>query len=153
MKLKLLVVGKPKESFIVEGVKKYLRRVNRHVAVELIYLPEAKGLTDEGSRESSTQRISKALGERDRVILLNEKGQSMDSPAFSRWFYDRLEGASGKLVFVVGGPFGVGEDVKSRADDLLSLSAMTLTHEMALLFLLEQLYRSVMIRLGTDYHH
>ena len=153
MKFSLFSVGKPKEPFVVQGVREYLKRVERHLPFEWVQLPETKGLNASSSREDSTRRISKALGERDFVVLLDEKGVMMDSPAFSRWFYSRLEDVSGKIVFVVGGPYGVGQDLKRRADALLSLSPMTLTHELALLFVAEQLYRAVMIRLGTSYHH
>lgn len=153
MKFSLFSVGKPKEPFVVQGVREYLKRVERHLPLEWVQLPETKGLNASSSREDSTRRISKALGERDFVVLLDEKGVMMDSPAFSRWFYSRLEDVSGKIVFVVGGPYGVGQDLKRRADALLSLSPMTLTHELALLFVAEQLYRAVMIRLGTSYHH
>ena len=153
MKLRILSVGRPKEPFVVQGVREYLKRLGRHLSCDLIHLAETKGLAASASREETTRRALKALGVRDYVVLLDEEGPLMGSPAFSHWFYDRLDGASGQLVFVVGGAYGVGEELKRRADALLSLSPMTLTHELALLFFMEQLYRGVMIRLGTSYHH
>ena len=153
MKLKILTVGKPKESFTLSGVSEYRKRIDRHFALDIAFLADPKGLSPGASKEEGSKRILKALEGRDQVILLDEGGPTMDSLSFSAWFYDLLGKTPGRLVFVIGGAFGVTDSVKSRADGLLALSSMTLTHEMALLLLVEQLYRAIAIRMGTGYHH
>lgn len=97
--------------------------------------------------------ILRKLSERDYCVLLDQDGSSMTSLCFSEWLFDRLGTVSGRIVLVVGGPFGVSTQVRERADLKISLSDMTLTHEMCLLLLFEQIYRAVTIERGGSYHH
>lgn len=110
-----------------------------------------------GSLEERLERegreLLKALRPRDRVVLLREDGKEYDSQGFARFLSAEMERAQGRLVFVIGGPWGTSAALKSRSDSGLALSRMTFTHEMCFLFLTEQLYRAFSIIQGTGYHH
>ena len=99
------------------------------------------------------QEILRRIRPRDRTILLREDGAEYDSPGFASFLSAEMERARGRLLMVIGGPWGTSDAVKERADKGLSLSQMTFTHEMSFLFLAEQLYRAFSILQGTGYHH
>lgn len=154
MKVVLLTIGKPKDKHVRSLVEVYVKRLRPHLPLELIHLPDSKGVSNpDQARQEETKRLLRHVNERDFVILLDEAGSQMDSLAFSGWFFQRLDRTVGKLVLVIGGSHGVSPELKERADSLVSLSSMTFPHELCLLFLVEQLYRSAMIRLGSPYHH
>lgn len=154
MKVVLLTIGKPRDKHVRSLVEDYVKRLRPHLALELVHLPDSRGINSpDQARQEETKRILRHVNARDFVILLDEAGFQMDSRTFSAWFYQRLDRADGKLVLIIGGAHGVSQDLKDRADSLVSLSSMTFPHELCLLFLVEQLYRSAMIRLGSPYHH
>jgi 23S rRNA (pseudouridine1915-N3)-methyltransferase len=99
------------------------------------------------------QAILKKIGAGDRLVLLDERGKSLTSPGLAQWLarVRRLPGSS--AVLLVGGAYGVSEEVKQRADETLSLSPMTLPHQLVRVVLLEQLYRAATILAGQPYHH
>jgi len=146
MKIQLIWVGKTKERFIHEGLHKYLKLLQPYADVVLTEI-----------REEKVKDISRMLGkEGERIqnlkvpyILLDEKGEHLDSLEFAR-FIDK-QGAS--AAFLLGGAYGVSEDVKAKATKKLALSRMTFTHEMSRLIFMEQLYRSFTIVRKKGYHH
>lgn len=154
MKLVILSVGKPKNRLLRSQVEEYHRRVEGSITCEWQVVPECVGkksisvsIADEGNG------ILRKLNERDYCVLLDQNGVSMTSIRFSEWLFKRLGTAPGRIVLVVGGPFGVSDQVKDRSDMKISLSNMTLTHEMCLLLLFEQIYRAITIERGGRYHH
>jgi len=144
-KISLIWIGRTRESFIREGVKKYLRLIKRFVNIEIIELKEERNQGTERAKKKEAERILKAA---QRYILLAENGRLMNSPEFSSYIFSMQN-----PVLVIGGPFGVSGEVEDRAEDVVSLSPMTLTHELARLVLLEQLYRAITIKKGMRYHH
>jgi len=146
MKIHLVWVGKTKERFILEGIRKYLKLLQPYADV---------GITE--IREEKVKDISRMLGrERDRIqrlrtsyVLLDEKGETYDSEEFSRF----IEKQGMSVTFLLGGAFGVSDEVKAMATKRIALSAMTFTHEMSRLILLEQLYRAFTILQKKGYHH
>ncbi len=153
MKLRIITVGKPKERFIREGIVEYVRRLSSSFPLDIRSLPDVRGGAPETAMEKTGRAILKELSPRDHAVLLDEAGDSMPSVRFSSHLFSTLESVSGRLVFVVGGPFGVSREVRQRSDEMLSLSPMTMTHEMCLLLLSEQIYRAWTIREGMSYHH
>ena len=99
------------------------------------------------------ERLLKKLKEGDRVIALSEDGESFGSVEFSKTLERTLSGVSKRLVFVTGGSYGLGEAILKRAETKLSLSAMTLPHELARLVIAEQVYRAFTIIRGEPYSH
>jgi 23S rRNA (pseudouridine1915-N3)-methyltransferase len=146
MKIHLIWVGKTKEPFIHEGLQKYLKLLKPYADVVITEI-----------REEKVKDISRMLGkESERIqdlrtpyLLLDEKGETLDSVEFS-WFIEK-QGSS--ATFLLGGAYGVAEDVKSKAKKKIRLSSMTLTHEMSRLIFLEQLYRAFTILQKRGYHH
>jgi 23S rRNA (pseudouridine1915-N3)-methyltransferase len=122
-------------------MEKYLRRLRPFAEVALVEIREqgGRGVDEEGER---------IMRQSASYILLDEKGRELTSPEFASMLGGRAE-----VDFVLGGPYGVSEDVRKRAADAIALSRMTLTHEMARLLLLEQLYRAMTILRGGRYHH
>jgi 23S rRNA (pseudouridine1915-N3)-methyltransferase len=152
MKIAVLAVGKPKDRRIASLIEEYLIRIQPRGLVSLECIPDGTG-TSEVRVEREGQEILKRFRPRDRVILLREDGKESDSTEFARMLAREMETAPGRIVLLIGGPWGVSKSIQQRADDSLSLSRMTFTHEMCLLFLAEQLYRAFSILQGAGYHH
>lgn len=146
MKIRLLFTGKTKEPFIREGLKKYISLLRYYAEVSIIEIREEKGSDMQRTRKREGERILKQEGS---FILLDEQGRTMTSPEFAR-FLDRKKPA---VAFVIGGAYGVSQEVRHAASDTISLSPMTFTHEMARLVLLEQVYRAFTILGNRGYHH
>jgi len=149
MKLVLLAVGKPKDKYIAQSVNMYIERIIPRGFVGVEFVESAK----DGDIEKEGASILKKLRERDTIILLDEHGKMYDSVEFSDYISKSLNVAEGRLIFIIGGAFGISENVKERAERIISLSKMTMPHELCLLFLSEQLYRAFSIIMGTGYHH
>jgi 23S rRNA (pseudouridine1915-N3)-methyltransferase len=138
-------VGKLKSAPIHTLVKDYQSRLKRTGKIESIILSD-------GTVESEGQRMLGLINKRPsaKVFVLSEEGPGMSSVQLARTVKD-LQGQH--ALFIIGGAYGLSEAVKASADQLLSLSPMTFTHEMAALVLTEQLYRAVSINNGSKYHH
>jgi 23S rRNA (pseudouridine1915-N3)-methyltransferase len=149
MKLVVLSVGKSKDKNIAQLVEMYVGRIIPKGSVEVEFVGSAR----DGNIEKEGVSILKRLRERDTVILLDEHGKMYDSVGFSDYISKLLSVTEGRLVFIIGGAFGLSSDVRKRAEEIISLSKMTFPHELCLLFLSEQLYRAFSIIAGTDYHH
>lgn len=154
MKIHILVIGTPKQKFIKDQSNLYLKRIGSNLSSCIEFLPDSNKATDPSkSIDLEGRTLLKKISSRDYVILLDEKGSSMSSDKFSGYFFERLKNVSGRILFIIGGPFGVSGEVRVRSDETISLSKMTMTHEMCLLFLSEQIYRAVMIERNSPYHH
>jgi 23S rRNA (pseudouridine1915-N3)-methyltransferase len=156
MKVVVLAVGKLKDKRIESLSAEYLERIRPTGAVSVERVPDVAGPSSPEERmEREGQELLRRLRPRDRPILLREDGEEYDSPRFASFLSREMEAAEGRVVFAIGGPWGVSEAVKRRAGAIkgLSLSRMTFTHEMCFLFLTEQLYRAFSILAGSGYHH
>ncbi|MDR2174976.1 MAG: 23S rRNA (pseudouridine(1915)-N(3))-methyltransferase RlmH [Synergistaceae bacterium] len=154
MKIVILAVGKLKDKRIESLAGDYLERIRPAGTVSAERVPDFPGPSSPEERmEREGQELLKRLRPRDRLILLREDGEECDSSRFAAFLSREMEAAEGRVVFAVGGPWGVSGAVKRRADRGLALSRMTFTHEMCFLFLTEQLYRAFSILGGVSYHH
>lgn len=155
MKLTLILTGKTKSGYLLEGVDDYLKRIRRYVPLSVETIPDLKV-----SRKMNTEEVKKQEGKQilqrlkpaDHVILLDERGKRFSSEAFASYLQG-LEGRTGQTVFVVGGAYGFSEEVYNRCDQKISLSDMTFSHQMVRLVFSEQLYRAYTILNGEPYHH
>lgn len=149
--LKILAIGKRHESWVNEGIERYAHRLRGPWSIEWALLPYSAREGQQARRDES-QAILSHLGPQDYVVLLDERGKALDSPALSRRIQDVLD-ASRKLVFVIGGAYGVDESLMARADFVWSLSPLVFPHQLVRLILIEQLYRARSIATGHPYHH
>lgn len=146
MKINLIWVGKTKEQFIRDGIEKYLKLLGHYADIALVEVREEKGSNSAMTIEREGERIMK-LGM--PYVLLDERGMDLTSVKFAEYIGQHAP----RINFVLGGAFGVSEKVRAGAGGILSLSRMTFTHEMARVFLLEQLYRAFSIMNRKGYHH
>ncbi len=155
MKTVLLQVGKTTDKQIAALVEDYRTRVSHYMPFEVITIPElksTKSLSEAQQKEREGELILKNLSSGDTVVLLDEHGMTCSSMKFSQWL-ERKQQNVRRLVFVIGGPYGFAEVVKRRADEKISLSPMTFSHQMVRLIFTEQLYRACTIIKGEPYHH
>jgi len=142
--LVILAVGKVKERGLRDAIDDYARRISRHFPLDEVEVRDAPEPVLFAALEKKLQRPA-------HVVALDVGGRSMTSDAFARWLASRTTQGKGNVVFVVGGAEGLPPQLIARADEKLSLSAMTLPHRLARLVLVEQLYRAVTILRGEPY--
>ncbi len=146
MKITLITIGKLKEKFLQAGVAEYLKRLKPFVKFEVREIPEQKSVVEEG------KKILSALPKESFIFVLDVAGNFLTSEKFAQKFSDlTLHGVS-EITFVIGGAFGLSDEVKKIANFRLSFSPMTFTHQMARLILVEQIYRAFKINRGEPYH-
>jgi len=156
MKITFLTVGKTDDAYLREGIEKYAKRLKHYTKLEIIDLPElknTKSLSPEQQKSREAEMILKKTGPLDYVTLLDENGTELTSKEFAGYIDRRAIAGTNNLVFVVGGAYGFDRQVYERANDKLSLSQMTFSHQMVRLFFVEQLYRAFTIIKGEPYHH
>jgi ribosomal RNA large subunit methyltransferase H len=147
----IIAVGKRHEPWLVDGIARYQQRMTRVWQLQWKLLPASQRSSDAARREES-QQIFRALSPQAYVVLLDERGTMLDSPALSRSLHQPM--AQGKsLVLIIGGAYGVTEAVLERANLVWSLSRLVFPHQLVRLILAEQLYRAQQIAAGHPYHH
>ena len=155
MKIKIIQVGKNKDRYIEEANNEYLKRLSQYADMDIIVLKEvspSKSYPVEKCIKEESSEILSALKPDDFVVVLDENGKTMDSIGFSDFIKNQKDLGIG-ITFVIGGAFGMSQELKSRANLLLSFSKMTFTHQMIRIILLEQIFRAFTIIQGKDYHH
>ena len=156
MKIVLLTIGKTKKSFLSEGIKKYLLKLKHYTNLESIEIDNvkfSKNISESELINKEAEILISKLAPSDYVILLDEKGRQYSSLEFSKKLNNWMIGSKKRLVFIIGGAYGVSKTVSSRVDEILSFSPMTFSHQMIRLFFLEQLYRAYTILNNNPYHH
>jgi len=156
MKITLLTVGKTEDAYLREGIDKYLKRLKHYIKLEVNDLPElknTKALTPDQQKAKEAELLLKKITNTDFVVLLDENGTEFTSQQFADFINKKNIGSVQNLVFIVGGPYGFDQSIYQRANDKLSLSRMTFSHQMVRLFFTEQLYRAFTIIKGEPYHH
>ena len=156
MRVNLLCVGRLSLSYLNEGCAEFAERLKRYLPISITEIKEHKT-----GRKQDLQRIIATEGENLEqripggtfVIALDQRGKSLSSEKLAELMSDHMVRSIPEWTLLIGGPYGLSEALRKRADLVLSLSAMTLTHQMARLFLLEQLYRCCTIIRNEPYHH
>jgi 23S rRNA (pseudouridine1915-N3)-methyltransferase len=154
--LKVLVIfnGKTSEKYLRSGIDLYLKRLVHYLKLEVIELPEPKGLKkSEDHLRYEQDLLMKHLRPDDYLVLWDEKGKDYTSRQFADWMQKRMNSGVKRVVFVVGGAYGFSDEVYRRANGQLSLSKMTFSHQMIRPFILEQIYRAMTILRNEPYHN
>lgn len=155
MKTLLLQVGKTTDKHFLAGISDYASRISHYMPFDIVTIAElrnTKSLTEEQQKTAEGELILKQLQPSDTVVLLDEHGRELRSVEMARWLEQQQQTAR-RLVFVIGGPYGFSPAVYTRANDKLSLSRLTFSHQMVRLVFAEQLYRACTIIKGEPYHH
>ena len=156
MKALLIVVAKTVDSRIQSLVVDYKERLKHYLPFDMQVVPElksTKNLSFDQQKEKEGELLLKAFQPGDVIVLLDEHGKEFKSTDFAAWIQKKQINVSKRLVFVIGGPYGFSESVYRAAADKISLSRMTVSHQMVRLVSIEQLYRAMTILNGEPYHH
>ena len=156
MKASLILVGKTTDHRFTELIDDYTSRLKHYIGFEIITIPElknTKNISQEQQKAQETELICKQLQQSDHVVLLDEHGKEMRSIEMAEWMKKKMNTVSKRLVFIIGGPYGFSPKIYERANEKLSMSKMTFSHQMIRLIFVEQLYRSMTILNGEPYHH
>ncbi len=151
-----MAIGKTTTKYIQEGIELYKKRLTHYIPFELKLLPDVKAtkaLTMERQKELEEEIFMSSINSGDFVVLLDERGKEMTSRDFSEYINKKMSAIPKNLIFVIGGPYGFSQGMYDRAQEKLSLSKMTFSHEMIRLFFVEQIYRAMTILRGEPYHH
>ena len=147
MKCVILSVGKPKDGVTDDIISTYTTRILRYIPMEWAYIPH------ESTKEREGEKILHFLKKEDYVILLDEKGSNLTSEGFAELIENRMVDSVKRVVFVIGGAYGVTSEVFTRANYVWKLSSLVFPHMLVRVILSEQLYRAFSIINGEKYHH
>jgi 23S rRNA (pseudouridine1915-N3)-methyltransferase len=156
MKICLTVIGKMGDQSLSQLLEKYAKRIVHYIPFEQEIIEDTKNVKNLSENEQKVlegNKILKSIQPGDYVILLDEKGRELTSRSFAEFIEKKIQTIAKRIVFVIGGPYGFSDEVYARANEKLSLSKMTFTHEMVRLIFTEQLYRAMTILNGEPYHH
>lgn len=156
MKIKLISFNKARDPWVEEAISEYLSRLKRYAPVSMVELDTGRktfGSPDQLKKEES-QKLFAQIRNTDYLVLLDQSGRTYSSVKWANWIEKRMSVlGNGDLIFVAGGAYGFDDSVYNRANDQLSLSEMTFTHQMVKVIFLEQLYRAMTILRNEPYHH
>lgn len=155
MKVDLIMVGKTMNKHFEAGIHDYVDRIGHYLPFEMAIIPElknTKNLTEDQQKQQEGELILKRIDSSDVVVLLDEHGKEFRSIELSTWL-EKKQQTTRRLVFVIGGPYGFSPAVYSRANEKISLSKLTFSHQMVRLIFVEQIYRACTIIKGEPYHH
>ena len=157
MVIELIVVGKTVGAWLESGIREYTGRLDHYVRFSVTVIPElknAKNMREEQIKATEGELILGKTAPGDYLVLLDENGKLPEgSVAFADWLQGIMNRGTRKLVFVIGGAYGFSAAVYGRANEKISLSRMTFSHQMVRLIFAEQLYRAFTILGGEPYHH
>ena len=149
--IRIISVGSKNEPWIQEGIGHYQKRLKPPFDIEWILL-NSKAKDSARARQIDSQAILSLIAKSEFVILLDELGEQMTSTQLAGYLSDKFVN-SFRVVFVIGGAYGVDSLMKQRANKILSVSSFVLPHQLVRLLLTEQIYRALEISRNNPYHH
>ncbi|MBN9337253.1 MAG: 23S rRNA (pseudouridine(1915)-N(3))-methyltransferase RlmH, partial [Chryseobacterium sp.] len=156
MRINLICIGKTDDKEIVSLISYYLPRIPKHWNFELLEIPDvknARNLNPDQLKKEEAKLFQNQIDSSDLVILLDEKGKQFTSREFAGKIDFWLGNSVKKVNILIGGAYGFSEEIYQRANEKVSLSKMTFTHQMIRLFFVEQIYRAATILQGKPYHN
>lgn len=154
--INLLVISKTTQSFVIEGIDEYSKRLKHFCNFKVVVIPEGKNyksLSKQQIKIYEANEIRKHLDNKQLVVLLDEKGKEYSSSEFANFIEKNIVNSLGNITFVVGGAYGIDDKLKQEYPLHMSLSKMTFTHQMIRLFFVEQIYRAFSIINHLPYHN
>jgi 23S rRNA (pseudouridine1915-N3)-methyltransferase len=154
MKVEIWWVGKTFQDFTQKGYTEFLKRIQKFNSAEIVEIAEIKGQTNpKVLKNLEADKILAKLKPDDFLILLDENGKTLKSPEFADFIQKKENQSIKKLIFLIGGAYGFDEKIYERANDKISLSKMTFSHQLIRLIFMEQLYRAYTIMNNLPYHN
>ncbi len=156
MRINLICIGKTDDKEIISLISYYLPRIPKHWNFELLEIPDvknARNLNPDQLKKEEAKLFQNQIDSSDLVILLDEKGKQFTSREFAGKIDFWLGNSVKKVNILIGGAYGFSEEIYQRANEKVSLSKMTFTHQMIRLFFVEQIYRAATILQGKPYHN
>lgn len=156
MKIQLKTVGKAHEPYVKEGIELFTKRISNYYPIEWLIIPMPKnaGSMDETSlKNKEGETILQSLQKEDFLVLLDERGKQFSSESFASFLQARADEGVKNIVFLIGGAYGVSDEVIKRANYKWSLSQLVFPHQLVRLILAEQVYRACSINRNEKYHH
>jgi 23S rRNA (pseudouridine1915-N3)-methyltransferase len=153
MKISIWTIGKVNEPYVREGIEEFTLRISRYFPVEWKLFPVPKHSNEEQLKKSEASLILNTLEKDDHLVVLDEKGKMFSSEGLAEFIQQKANDSTQRLVFLIGGAYGVDVSVLKKAHVKWSLSALTFPHQLVRLLLAEQLYRACTILRNEKYHH
>lgn len=156
MKIQVYMTGKTVQPYLQEGLEEYTERLKHYADFKWKVLPDikdAKNMSKEMLKQKESEQLLQMMDPNEFLVLLDERGKEYSSEAFASELEKWARAGSGKISFVIGGAYGVSEELKIKARQQISFSRMTFSHQMIRLLLAEQIYRAFTILNNQPYHH
>lgn len=156
MKITLLQTGKTTSGYVSEGVNDFSSRIKKYTGFDIITIPDTKNTKNmpiAEQKEKEGKAILQMINSEDFVVSLDESGKAFTTTQFAGQLEKIFLLSKKRLVFIIGGPWGLSGEVTGRSDLIMSLSPMTFPHQLVRLLFVEQLYRVITIIKGDPYHH
>jgi 23S rRNA (pseudouridine1915-N3)-methyltransferase len=156
MKIRILLIGKTDEAWLIEAIDKYFKRINNYLTIQIDIIHDLKKagkISIEQQKEEEGKLIIRSIEKQEFVILLDDKGKERTSLELSDFLQRKMSAGIKTLTFVIGGPYGFSPEVYKTFPEKISMSKLTFSHQMVRLLLLEQIYRSMTILNNEPYHH
>lgn len=158
MNIKIICIGKIKESYLSDAISEYSKRISKYANLNIIELPDSKIPTNPSDKEIENVKnvecdlIKNQLGSKEYIIALNIDGKQISSEEFANKFKDITLNGYSTITFIIGGSLGLNEQITNMANMSLSFSKMTFPHQLFRTILLEQIYRAFKINSNETYH-
>lgn len=149
--IKIITVGQLKEQYLKSAVEEYTKRIKKYTNIELIELKDEGMVEESKAIKLEGEKIKKSLSDRDYIITLEIDGKQFTSPEFAEKLNNVMIESS-NIVFIIGGSYGLSDEIKQMAKFHLSFSKMTFPHQLFRVVLLEQIYRCYKILNNESYH-
>lgn len=156
MKILLLSIGKAHEPYIREGVEEFTKRLNKYFPAEWKIIPPVKNaaaLSPDELKSTEAKSVLSVIQQDDVLVFLDERGKNLSSPELAAYIQHKANASARRLVFLIGGAFGVEQSIFQKADFTWSISRLVFPHMLVRLILSEQLYRACTILKNEKYHH
>ncbi|OIO99307.1 MAG: 23S rRNA (pseudouridine(1915)-N(3))-methyltransferase RlmH [Bacteroidetes bacterium CG2_30_33_31] len=156
MKIKVVLIGKTDEKWLLEAIEKYSQRIPRYLPFEMLVLPDlknSKSMSFDQQKIEEGKLILNNIYSSEKVFLLDENGKEFKSMEFATFLQKEMNAGIKILTFVIGGPYGFSSEVYEKFPQKISLSKMTFSHQMIRVIITEQIYRALSILKNEPYHH
>ncbi|MBN8880017.1 MAG: 23S rRNA (pseudouridine(1915)-N(3))-methyltransferase RlmH [Chitinophagaceae bacterium] len=156
MRIQLWSIGKAHEPYVKSGVEDFTKRISNYFKVEWVIIPQPKNagmMSEMDLKKKEAEVVMEWLDKDDYLVALDERGKQLSSEGLANFMQARANAGTKKLVFLIGGAFGIDETVLKRANYTWSLSQLVFPHQLVRLILAEQLYRACTILRNEKYHH